>query len=214
MRNVRLAILSIILLLCAAYVFFAYFVKPRHGGQAAKVGIVERTYRNYGAQTLEASKKFDIPQEYLLALIALECSGRKIIPHRFEAHVYRKLKQVKTGELRSMEKVTHNGIKAMSDDAIKNLSRSWGPYQIMGYKVFEMGVKIEDLRGARSVVVGASWIRKNYGEVLDNKHYKDAFHIHNTGSPYPSTGPPKTYNKNYIPKGMEYIQKFKDKINS
>lgn len=215
MKNVRLAILSIILLLASAYVFYSEILHPtKDTGQRLRQGIVERTYENYGDQTAKAAEKYNLPQEYLLALIALECSGRKIIPHRFEPHVYRKLQKVKSGNLQSMEKVTHNGIKGMSDDALKNLSRSWGPFQVMGYKVFEIGVKIEDLRGDNSVMIGASWIAKNYGQMLKDEEFKDAFHIHNTGKKYPVSGPPRTYNKQYVPKGIRYLEQFKTLIDS
>lgn len=213
MKNIRLAILSILLLLCAAYLFYTKILKPASNNSGEiKQGILERTYSNYGEATAKAAEKYKLPQEYLLALIALECSGRKIIPHRFEPHVYRKLQRVKSGAQPSLEKVTHNGIKGMSNDAVKNLSRSWGPFQLMGYKVFELGVKVEDLRGDNAVMVGARWIDKSYGQVLKKERFKDAFHIHNTGKPYPSTGPPKTYNKNYVPKGMGYIDQFRQMI--
>jgi hypothetical protein len=213
MKNVRLAILSIILLACAVYIFYAKILTPSPSSKGlVRKGIVARTYSNYGAQTAAAADKYKLPQEYLLALIALECSGRKIIPHRFEPHVYSKLQKVKNGNLASLEMVTHSGIKNMSDDALKNLSRSWGPYQLMGYKVFEIGVKIEDIRGDDAVLLGTYWIDKNYGKALNEQRFKDAFHIHNTGSPYPKIGPAKTYNKNYVPKGLEYLAKFSEMI--
>jgi hypothetical protein len=213
MKNIRLAILSILLLLCAAYLFYTKVLDPSSGdGIKIKKGIIERTYANYGDETASAASNYNLPQEYLLALIALECSGRKIIPHRFEPHVYQKLQKVKSGTLPSLERVTHNGIKNMSNDAVKNLSRSWGPFQLMGYKVFELGVMVEDLRGKKAVMVGARWIDKSYGQALKEQRFKDAFHIHNTGSPYPKSGVPKTYNKNYIPKGLTYMEQFKEII--
>jgi hypothetical protein len=215
MRKVRLAILSILLLLSAVYLFYSEILNPNGKERAyVKKGIVNRTYDNYGDQTAKAAVKYKLPQEYLLALIALECSGRKIIPHRFEPHVYSKLQKVKKGSVASLEKVTHQGIKAMSDDALKNLSRSWGPYQVMGYKVFEIGVKIEDLRGKDAVGIGTLWIDRNYGKYLRDKRFKDAFHIHNTGSQYPRVGPPKTYNPSYVPKGLKYLEQFRNLIQS
>jgi hypothetical protein len=67
---------------------------------------------------------------------------------------------------------------------------------------------VEALQGKRAVSNGAKWINMNYGDQLRSGHIKDAFHIHNTGKPYPQHGPPRTYHKEYVPKGLKYIEEF------
>lgn len=169
---------------------------------------VERTYRNYGDEVKVVSAQFNIDPKYLLALIALESSGRKIVPHRYEPGVFNRLKRIQKGEEKRMEQVTTNSLSGMSSAALKNLASSWGPFQIMGYKCFEMGIKVADIRGNNAVFYGAKWIRDNYGQLLDDKRYKDAFHYHNAGQEFPRSGIPKTYDKDYVPKGLRYMKEF------
>ena len=61
---------------------------------------------------------------------------------------------------------------------------------------------------------GAKWINKNYGDYLRKGQYKDAFHIHNTGRPYPIVGQPKTYHRLYVPNGLKYIEEFEQLLKS
>ena len=84
-----------------------------------------------------------------------------------------------------------------------NLASSWGPFQVMGYKCIELGVKLEDIRGENAVYWGIYWINKNYGDWLRKGKFEEAFRIHNTGSP---NG--KTTNSNYVSNGMKYMRDF------
>ena len=93
-----------------------------------------KTEDNYGVDVLEYAKKNDLSTEYLKALIVLECSGNKPAGQRFEQSVYKKLKEVQNGTRRRYEFVTRKQIRDCSDDALRNLATSWGPFQIMGYK--------------------------------------------------------------------------------
>jgi hypothetical protein len=54
------------------------------------------------------------------------------------------------------------------------------------------------------------WIDLTYGDYIRRGQYKDAFHIHNTGRPYPDSGPPKTYDPKYVPNGLMYMKYFED----
>jgi len=174
-----------------------------------KKTVVEKTFENYGQQAIEAGERYDVPAEYLLALIVLESSGRKLVPQRFEPHVYRKLDAVARSKQPRLETVTPGDLQGLTDGELKRLASSWGPFQIMGYKSFEIDVDVDDLQGRRAVFTGTQWINKNYGNQLRNNQLKDAFHIHNTGRPYPLVGPPKTYHKDYVPKGLLYAEEFK-----
>ncbi|MFN5641279.1 MAG: hypothetical protein ACK4V4_07785 [Sphingobacteriales bacterium] len=165
--------------------------------------VYERTNKNYGNDIELLSTKFDLPQEYLKALIILESSGNKKVPPRYEAHVFQKLVKLRNNQLVSYEKLKPYHVKDATDDALKNLSTSWGPFQIMGYKCLELGVSVSDLRGDSAVYWGVYWINKEYGQYLKRKKYTEAFKIHNTGSP---TG--ETYDSKYVSKGLSHINYF------
>lgn len=147
--------------------------------------------KNYGAAIDSAANVFGVSSSYLKALCLLECSGKKKFQQRFEEHVYRKLKKVKFKELSNYEHVTPEMLQDANDEALKNLASSWGPFQLMGYKCLLLDIKIRDIRGDDAVFYGVKWIDLTYGETLKEKKFKDAFHIHNTGSPFPSNGSPK-----------------------
>lgn len=176
--------------------------------------ITLKTFDNYGESASKAAKKHGVPAEYILALIALECSGRKIIPHRFEPHIYEKLDLIAHGKLASMESVTYPKIKGLHVAQLRDLASSWGPFQIMGYKSLEIGVNVKSFEGANSVDIGTKWIKNEYGHILDKKDFKSAFHLHNTGRTYPKFGPPRTYHKEYIPRGLKYMEKFKEMLDN
>lgn len=163
--------------------------------------------RNYGQDVKRRAKQFSLPPDYLMALIMLECSGNKPASSRYEKHVYARLKSVKSGGRKSYEGISKKDLESCSDDALKNLSRSWGPFQIMGYKSIHLGIKVKELRGTvgkGEIYWGCKWIRDTYGEYLDRGDYPSAFRLHNTGSP---TG--RTHDKNYVKNGIRYAEYFK-----
>lgn len=177
-----------------------------------RLNTVDRTWLNYGEQVLEVSNELSLPPEYLLALIALECEGYRNVKSRFEPYIFKKLLRVREGKIEYFEGIVPQDLYNSSDDALKNLASSWGPFQLMGYQCFHLDIKIKQLRGKKAVYYGALWIKKMYGTSLEQKKYKDAFHLHNTGQKYPRHGPPKTHNRRYIPKGLKYMKKFEKLI--
>ena len=119
-----------------------------------------KTESNYGVEVVKYAKENNISSAYLKALISLECSGEIPAGKRFEKGVYEKLKEVQVGSRLRYDGISKNQIKDCSDAAIKNLATSWGPFQIMGYKCIDLGVKIEDLRGDDAIKWGITWINK------------------------------------------------------
>lgn len=176
--------------------------------------VLHRTYDNYGKKVIKSAEKYKLPPEFLLSLIALECSGRRLIPSRFEPKVYEQLIKVQNQELLSYDHVFARHLKDKSITEIKELASSWGPYQLMGYKSFELGCRLRDIKGRNSIEIGTSWIDQTYGEYLRSGRYKDAFHIHNTGRKYPLIGPPRTYHRSYVPQGLKFLDAFKQIIDS
>lgn len=167
----------------------------------------DKGYNNYGAEIKKQARRFNLPPEYLMSLVMLECSGEENPKSRFEKSIFNKLDEVKKGKRKSFENITKEDLKDASKEALKNLSTSWGPFQIMGYKSIHLGIKIKELRGTvgkGEIYWGVKWIRDNYGEYLDRGDFESAFRIHNTGSP---TG--KTHDKNYVSNGLRYAQYFK-----
>jgi hypothetical protein len=169
---------------------------------------IERTLKNYGVAIDSAAQTFNLPANYLKALLVLECSGHKPTGKRFEKKVYQKLKEVQAGERKRYENIKPKDLKDMSDGALRNLATSWGVFQLMGYKCFGLGIKIEDIRGEKSVYWGAKWINETYGKSLRQGKFKDAFHSHNTGQKYPKNGKPFTHDPEYVAKGLKYMEAF------
>lgn len=122
--------------------------------------------------------------------------------------MYQKLRQVRSGHRKAFEKITKADLHDATDDALKNLATSWGPFQVMGYKCIHMNISLGQLKGDKAVYYGMKWIDTNYGSYLRKGKYRDAFHIHNTGHPYPAVGPPKTYDPSYVNRGLRYMKQF------
>ena len=169
---------------------------------------LEQVEENYGREVDSLCKKLDLPSSYMKALIMLECSGDKPVDARFEEHVFARLQQVRDGKKKKLENLKTKHLRGMSDEALKNLARSWGPFQVMGYKSVQMKITIQDLRGEKAVYWGIKWINKDYGKLLRKKKYKDAFHFHNTGRHFPSDGESLTHDPQYVTRGLKYMEYF------
>ena len=170
---------------------------------------IKFTEANYGAELNKLAISFNLPAEYLKALVVLEVGGRKPAPVRYEKKVFNRLKKLRKGELKRYELLKKETIADASDDALKNLSTSWGAFQIMGYKCVQLGVKVSDIRGDKSLYWGVKWINDEYGNFLRKKKFKDAFHLHNTGRKFPKNGIPRTYHPDYVDNGLKYLEMFK-----
>lgn len=183
-------------------VFTLFFIRYRLT-QPSGLSLYARVEMNYGRDIELASKKFNLPSEYLKSLIILESSGSKEVSSRFESHVFNALVSLRSRKRKEYKKLKPHHLKGANDAALRNLSSSWGPFQIMGYKCLELGVKVSDLRGDSAVYWGAYWINEEYGNYLRKNRFSEAFRIHNTGSP---TG--KTYHSEYVAKGLKHINHF------
>lgn len=166
------------------------------------------TQLHYGDEVATWAEEFDLPKAYLLALVQLESGGRKPAGKRFESHVYKRLQAVRDGQRDRYEQITAEDLAGASDEALRNLATSWGPFQLMGYKCIQLEVQLRDIRGKDAVREGVKWINLTYGEVLREGRFEDAFHIHNTGKPYPKSGSPTTFHPDYVERGIAYMRKF------
>ena len=164
---------------------------------------------NYSTEVREIAQKLNLPYEYLMALIVLETSGTKPAGSRFEKHVFRKLQHLQQGKRERFEDLRQEDLADASEDALRNLATSWGPFQLMGYKCLGLGVNISDIRDEGSLELGARWIKKEYGHLLKKKRYRDAFHYHNAGSVFPLSGIATTHDPNYVNRGLVYMDYFK-----
>ena len=184
----------------------AHFVTPWHaaGDRAGKAA----AEHFYSQEVQRAAQKYDLDYGYLMALLMLECSGKKPAGARFEPHVFNRLKQVRDGKRTNYENVTAAHLADASDDALRNLATSWGPFQLMGYKCILLDVNIRDIRGPNGVEHGADWINQTYGSAMRQGRFRDCFHMHNTGQPYPRTGLPRTHDPQYVPRGMSMMNQF------
>ena len=181
----------------------------------AQQQLQNRALDHYGEDLWELAQQHELPWEYLMTLTLLECSGRRPCPSRFEPGVFKKLQEVRDGQRPRFEAVTQIDVVGASDDALRNLATSWGPFQVMGYHCIALSsrqetIRIEDLRGKDSLQHSVRWVRLNYGKLLQQQRYKDALHIHNTGKPYPKSGKPFTYDPHYIPNGIDHLEHFRE----
>ena len=172
--------------------------------------IVSRVEKNYTQSFQNYADWFALPVYYLQALAAVEVSGRKEIPQRFEPHVYEKLLRVKKGQSDRFENILPDDLKEVPDSSLQAMAKSWGPFQLMGYKCFFLHITVEELIDS-SAFYGAQWIDLSYGDLLRQGDFVDAFHIHNTGKHLPEDSIPLTHDSLYIEKGMKYLQLFRQK---
>lgn len=184
----------------------AHVVSPWHAaGDRAGKGVA---IQHYSEEVQRAATKYNLDYGYLMALIMLECGGKRPAGARFEPHVFNRLKQVRNGTRKNYENVTARHLADASDEALRNLATSWGPFQLMGYKCILLDVNIRDIRGDQGVEHGADWINRTYGSLMRQGRYRDCFHIHNTGRPFPSSGLPQTHDPQYIPRGLSMMDDF------
>ena len=205
--------LIIVFFILALSVFALVYAIPTiqmkvHGTEEEKKGGKDMVLKNYGSAIDSAANIFKINPSYLKALCYLECSGRKVFDHRFEPHVFKRLKSVKFNMQDNYEHVTPDLLMDANDEALKNLASSWGPFQLMGYKCLLLDIKVRDIRGDESVFYGVKWIDMTYGKYLREGKYRDAFHIHNTGMAFPKNGKPRTYDPEYCERGIELMAWF------
>ncbi len=183
-----------------------------HNARLSNKGGTEMVLLNYEKPIDSLAKTFDLPKDYLFALIMLESSGRKNVPVRFEKEVYRKLLLTQKGKIAGFEKINKNRLNNISKNNLKKLACSYGPFQIMGYKIFELNISLDELVGKNNIYWALVWINNNYGNYLRNQDYKNAFHLHNAGKKYPVKGKPETFDPEYVQKGLKYAKYFKKKI--
>lgn len=210
----RVLLIAAAVLVVVGLVFGGYRIYTSAEEDLSELGeneiplVCERVEQNYGAEIDSCAKLLGMPPQYLKSLVCLECSGRTDLPKRFEKHIYRRLKKVRSGETAEYEGVTTAMIRDASDEALKNLATSWGPFQIMGYKCLHLNINVADLRGNDAVYWGVKWIAEEYGYLLKKGRYRDAFHYHNAGRIFPADGKARTYDKNYVPNGLDYMRYF------
>ncbi len=172
-------------------------------------GAVLKAEMNYGSEVKQICRAENVPYEYIMALIVLECSGRKPAQSRFEPAVYEKLKQLRKGDLSKYSTVHASQVKGLSNDNLRLLATSWGALQIMGYHCYDLGVTIDDLHNPNtSLPISIKWCKKNYGKYLDMEDFPNAFHCHNTGKPMPFFGLVSTHDPQYVFKGIRYMSSF------
>ena len=75
----------------------------------------------------------------------------------------------------------------------------------MGYKCILLNLQIRDIRGQDAVRADVEWIDATYGDVLRAGNYRDAFHMRNTGKPFPESDIAQKFHSYYVPKGMRLM---------
>lgn len=188
-----------------------YWLSQQENDPTLYMSAVELTRHNYGDQVDQICREMDLPPAYFKALIVLECSGKFPPKSRYEPHVYRKLRKVKNGKRKRYGYITKKQLQKFSDKTLKAFATSWGPLQVMGYQTIAMKIPLGWLKEEFALYYSIQWVKKNYGKYLKKGNFDDAFHLHNTGKPLPANGKPRTYDPNYIKKGLKYMKIFQEK---
>ena len=76
----------------------------------------------------------------------------------------------------------------------------------MGYQSIGLQTSLENIKGDPALEYGVIWIKKDYGHLLSKERYRDAFHWHNAGRPYPKQG--KTKSATYVQNALQYMEYF------
>jgi hypothetical protein len=203
-RKFKISIVVLLICLVGSYIIYQSYKKIGFGNY-------RNVIVNYGKEIDMAADRYNVSPAFLKSLCALESSGKSSPGSRFEPHVYERLKKLKRGEITVYDGLNPTDLANCSDDALRNLATSWGPFQLMGYKCLELGIAVNDLRGKQSVEHSVNWIAKSYGHLIRANKYEDAFHFHNTGRLVPSFGRYLTHDKSYIPRGIKYMEYFMKK---
>lgn len=200
-RKILISIAVLLLVMIGSYFIYQSYRK-------IGLGNCQSVVVNYGTEIDITANRYNLSAPFLKSLCALESSGKSRPGSRFEPHVYERLKKLKRGQIHKYDGLYPADLANSSDDALRNLATSWGPFQLMGYKCLELGISVKDLRGNKSVEHSVNWISKSYGYLIRAKKYEDAFHYHNTGRVVPSFGRYLTHDKSYIPRGVKYMKYF------
>ena len=180
--------------------------------KASKKGGVTQAIKNYKILVDSLSEIFNLPPDYLMAVIMLESSGRKKVPVRYEDGIYQQLKLLQNGKIKNFENLKKSDLKGVKDKTLKAMACSYGPFQIMGYKKYILKIPLDSLTGKNNVFYAIKWINLSYGDMLRKNEFKDAFHFHNTGKRHPDVGGPQTHDPSYVSNGLKYQKYFKNVI--
>jgi hypothetical protein len=171
-------------------------------------GGVEFAIKNYKKNVDSLAAVFNLPPDYLMAVIMLESSGRKNVPARYEKSIYEQLKQLQNGKIEKFENLTQSDLKGVKDKTLKALATSYGPFQIMGYKKYILNVTLDSIKGNKNMYYAIKWINMSYGDMIRKGEYRDAFHFHNVGRRFPEDGKTQTHDPDYVENGLRYQKYF------
>jgi len=167
-----------------------------------------------GQQITAACKGSIVPVSFLAGLISVENAQVNPLAYRFERGVYDKLKALRNPLKfwrREWNGITPADLKGLSDDALVNLSTSFGYTQIMGWWAIVMSkrltrsITVADIRDPKKHLdIAVLLLNLTARRHLTSYAYGDTLRIWNTGS---STG--KTYDPDYVPNALAVMNDYK-----
>ena len=191
-------IVIILIIITASYTYLATPKTPRM-----------LALQNYGERLKTLSQKYKLPWPFLMALNILECEGQSPCPSHYNEDVYRELLKVRSKKQAAFKDIQHHHVGASTDEALKDLATSWGPFQIMGYRLVNQGITVSQIKSKDGVDFSVAWMSKVYGTRLRKHEFQDVFHLHEHGTPFPKNGKPQTDDPEYVFTGLDHIEWFK-----
>lgn len=181
-----------------------YEVRARMNDTTARK-FAQKIREIFGARILAACAHTIVPPALVAALIFNECGRTRAGDFneratRFEAHVYAQLVALRDGRrAQAYNQIRRSDLQGMSDAALKNLARSFGATQIMGWSMLKMlPGTIDELRDPdKHLDLTVKRLIICAGRQIAQKDTEATLRIWNTGR---ANG--KTYHADYVPNGL------------
>ena len=142
--------------------------------------VEKQAFERYGQIFKTFSIQHDISWSFIMALYVMECVDTMECGGQYDKTVFQELKNVRAGKLKEYKDITAHHVVASSNDALRELATSWGPFQIRGYRAVPYGITISQLKSEKAVEYSILWIAKAYGALLKKYTCQEMFlqHIH------------------------------------
>lgn len=174
--------------------------------------LAQQIHTRFGARIAAACEGTPVPPEFVAGLIGNEAGkdrSGQIVENatRYEAHVFRRLQQVRDGLRKSWSNIRQADIKDSDDAALRALATSYSLTQIMGWHcIHNLDCTIADLRGPNHLRYTVKLLMMNAADGdFQRAAYAGEFREWNTGK---EGG--KTYHADYVKNGEAVMAAYRE----